>query len=215
MTDYKATPEQWEHVHICAGMKHQIPWATADCLLELRDRVQLLEDAAQKHIIETSANILALASRVEALEAAQQQHPEPVDQEENDRRFHACIDLIKNATPEQIRTAAGLPERKTSKVYEISEPLKLTPEQAQQVRDLLAPEPRRNYPAKPDSSLVNRIKTAIALVDEEHYWPEERDAVETDMARAALREVAAWMTSNPDIYFPPALVFAIEQEAEQ
>jgi hypothetical protein len=35
------------------------------------------------------------------------------------------------------------------------------------------------------------------------------------MARAAIREVAAWMTSNPDVYFPPALVFAIEQEAER
>jgi len=73
MTDYKATPEQWEHVHICAGMKHQVPWATADCLLELRDRVQLLEAVAQKHIVETSANILALTSRVESLEAAERQ----------------------------------------------------------------------------------------------------------------------------------------------
>lgn len=54
--------------------------------------------------------ILELRARVEALEAAQQQ-PEPIDEEENDRRFHACMDLIKNATPEQIRAAAGLPER--------------------------------------------------------------------------------------------------------
>jgi hypothetical protein len=34
-------------------------------------------------------------------------------------------------------------------------------------------------------------------------------------ARAAIREVAAWMTSNPDVYFPPALVFALEQEVER
>ena len=34
-------------------------------------------------------------------------------------------------------------------------------------------------------------------------------------ARAAIREVAAWMTSNPDHHFPPALVFALEQEAER
>lgn len=54
--------------------------------------------------------ILELRARVEALEAAQQQ-PEPIDEEENDRRFHACMDLIKNATPEQIRAAAGLLER--------------------------------------------------------------------------------------------------------
>jgi hypothetical protein len=80
MTDYKATPEDWEL---------QSKWASdcedARCLLELR-------------------------ARVEALEAAQQQ-PEPIDEEENDRRFHACMDLIKNATPEQIRAAAGLLER--------------------------------------------------------------------------------------------------------
>jgi len=73
MTDYKATPEQWEHVHICAGMKHQVPWATADCLLELRDRVQLLEAVAQKHIVETSDNILKLASRIESLESAERE----------------------------------------------------------------------------------------------------------------------------------------------
>ena len=172
MTDYKATPEQWADVEDWAannGTSHA-------CLLELRARVELLEAAAHKHIVETSANILALASRVESLEAA---------------------------------------ERQASKVYQISKPLKLTPEQAQQIRDLLAPEPRRNYPAKPDSSLVERIATAIALVDEEHYWPEARDAVETDMARAAIREVASWMTSNPDIYFLPTLVFALEQEAER
>jgi hypothetical protein len=167
MTDYKATPEQWEHVHICAGMKHQVPWATADCLLELRDRIQLLEDAVHKHIVETSANILALASRVEALEVA---------------------------------------ERPASKVYEISKPLQLTPEQAQQVRDLLAPnsKPTPN-PSQIGRSLVRRVEDALM----------ESVKEQGSMARAAIREVAAWMTSNPDVYFPPTLVFAIEQEAEQ
>ena len=47
--------------------------------------------------------------RIERLEAEQQQ-PEPIDEAENDRRFHACMNLIHNATPEQIRAAAGLPE---------------------------------------------------------------------------------------------------------
>ena len=31
----------------------------------------------------------------------------------------------------------------------------------------------------------------------------------------AICEVAAWMTSNPDHHFPPALVFALEREAER
>lgn len=54
------------------------------------------------------------------------------------------------------------------------------------------------------SSLVERVEDA--LMHEVGLRP---------MARAAIREVAAWMTSNPDVYFPPALVFAIEQEAER
>ena len=159
MTDYKATSDQWAQVQKCADVV-----GSSDCsaILELCARVKVLEDAAQKHIVETSANILALASRVEALEAS---------------------------------------KRPASKVYEMNEPLKLTPEQEQQIRDLLAPEPRRNHPAKPDSSLVERVSTAIALEDEKHYWPGTRDAVETDMARAAIREVALWLNeASLDLY---------------
>ena len=164
MTDYKATPEDWE-----LQSKWAIDCQDARCLLELRARVELLEAAAHKHIVETSANILALASRVESLEAA---------------------------------------EHEISKVHQISKPLKLTPEQEQQVRDLLAPnsKPTPN-PIQIRSSLVDRVARAIGRDDEPINWEPE--------ARAAIREVAAWMTSNPDVYFPPALVFALEQEAEQ
>jgi hypothetical protein len=71
MTDqHRATPEQWEHVQICAGMKQQVPWATAACLLELRDRIAALEAAqleqAESHRFCTDA----IVRRVEALEAA-------------------------------------------------------------------------------------------------------------------------------------------------
>jgi hypothetical protein len=54
------------------------------------------------------------------------------------------------------------------------------------------------------SSLVERVEDA--LMHEVGLRP---------MACAAIREVAAWMTSNPDVYFPPALVFALEQETER
>jgi hypothetical protein len=48
MTDqHRATPEQWTHVAICAEMKQQVPWATADCILELRARIEALEAAQQ------------------------------------------------------------------------------------------------------------------------------------------------------------------------
>jgi hypothetical protein len=124
--------------------------------------------------------ILELRARVEALEVPQQQS-EPIDEEENDRRFHACMDLIRNATPEQIRAAAGLPERKASKVYEINEPLKLTSEQAQQFRDLLTP---NSKPAVKGPLLVTRVAAAISQDGESINW---------SGAYAAIREVAAWM----------------------
>jgi hypothetical protein len=153
MTTYQATPEQWAQVQKCADVV-----GSSDCsaILELRTRVELLEDAAQKHIVETSANILALASRVEALEVA---------------------------------------ERPASKVYEISKPLKLTPEQAKQVRDLLAPKPRHNYPAEPDSSLVERVGIAIFKQFENNGGNEEE-------ARAAIREVALWLNEAPLALYP-------------
>ena len=69
MTDHTATPEQW------ADTEH---WARQHghaqaCILELRARVKVLEDAAHKHIVETNSNILALFSRVESLEVAERQ----------------------------------------------------------------------------------------------------------------------------------------------
>jgi len=70
MTDYKATPEQWAQVQKCADVV-----GSSDCstILELRARVELLEAAAHKHIVETSSNIGALFRRIESLEAAERQ----------------------------------------------------------------------------------------------------------------------------------------------
>jgi hypothetical protein len=62
-TPHRATPEQWEHVEICAGMKQQVPWATAACLLELRARVEALE-AAQNAPTTTEHRPGGLAERV-------------------------------------------------------------------------------------------------------------------------------------------------------
>lgn len=178
MTDYTATPEQWADTEHWA---YQRNGQTQACILELRARVEALEAAAHKHIVETNSNIVALFARVESLEAT---------------------------------------ERGASKVYEISKPLKLTPDQVEQLLDQLRPTFKRTpSPSQSSSSLVDRVSTAIALEDEKHYWPstegDAKDVVESDMARAAIREVAAWMTSNPDVYFPPALVFALEQEADR
>ena len=123
MTDHKATPEQWAMLEERSAPEYD------NTILELRARVEALEGKYETmrlatlewgKDVDTHARLIdKLWKRVEALQ------PEPIDEEENDRRFHACMDLIKNATPEQIRAAAGLPERPASKVYEISEPLKL------------------------------------------------------------------------------------------
>jgi len=62
--DYKATPDQWAY---------QEHWAQDDpdaaCLLELRDRVQSLEDDSWKQAESTSYCVDALVKRIEALEA--------------------------------------------------------------------------------------------------------------------------------------------------
>ena len=45
MTDqHRATPEQWEVVEVCSE-EGKIPWPTADCILELRARIESLEAA--------------------------------------------------------------------------------------------------------------------------------------------------------------------------
>jgi hypothetical protein len=167
MTDYKATPEQWAQCE--DWVRSSVVGASDACILELRARVETLEAAAHKHIVETNSDIVALFTRVESLEAA---------------------------------------EHEISKVHQISKPLKLTPDQVQQVLDQLRPKSKPTpNPSQIRSSLVDRVARAIGRDDEPINWEPE--------ARAAIREVAAWMTGNPDVYFPPALVFALEQEAEQ
>jgi hypothetical protein len=71
MTDqHRATPEQWEHVEVSAGMDKQIPWATADCLLELHARIEALEAAQLEQAESNRFCTDAIVRRVEALEAA-------------------------------------------------------------------------------------------------------------------------------------------------
>ena len=190
MTHYEATPEQWHELEKCSYDSQ--PWAP--CILELCARVKQLEDAAHKHIVETSSNIVALFTRVESLEAA---------------------------------------ERQASKVYEISKPLQLTPEQAQQVNDLLAP----NSKPTPNSSqvrgsLMERVADAIAKEDWMNNGLDEFECEDPDptyrytsaaiddgldvgslQTRAAIREVAAWMREQQDGDLIAATM--LEREAER
>jgi hypothetical protein len=67
---------------------------------------------------------------------------------------------------------------------------------------------KSNHPAKTDSSLLSRVAAVIENGAACDRAPER-------IARNAIREVAAWLISNPDHHSPPALVFASEQEAER
>jgi hypothetical protein len=178
MTDYKATPEQWANVQRFSAV------AGESCILELRSRVQVLEDAAQKHIVETSSDIGALFRRIESLEAA---------------------------------------ERQASKVYEISKPLKLTAKQQQELNALLRPvtsQPTPNF-SQIGSSLVERVAIAISRCEDSAAWDDE--AVNwAPEARAAIREVAAWLREQKAVDLPDHTQWAaaraaavLEQEAER
>jgi hypothetical protein len=113
--------------------------------------------------------------------------------------------------------------RPAAKVYEINEPLQLTPEQAQHVRDLLAPnsKPTPNpsqIRSSPDhfgqvnkmvgGSLVERVQRAIHDVEFPHG---------NDEARAAIREVAAWLKSESEGHLGSGLHWSrrLEQEADR
>jgi hypothetical protein len=163
MTDYKATSDHWNQVQKCADVV-----GSSDCsaILELRARVEALEAAAHKHIVETNSNIVALFTRVESLEAA---------------------------------------ERQASKVYEISKPLKLTAKQQEELNALL----RSNSKPSPNSSqigssLLERVVMAVGRDGETARWNE---------ARAAIREVAAWLREQHDGDLVAATV--LEREAER
>ena len=71
MTDYKATLAQWAECEEWAASS--VIGASDACILELRARVEVLEGAAHKHIVETNSNIVALFTRVESLEAAERE----------------------------------------------------------------------------------------------------------------------------------------------
>jgi hypothetical protein len=164
MTDYKATPEQWAQCE--DWVRSSVVGASDACILELRARVEALEAAAHKHIVETTSNIVALFTRVESLEAA---------------------------------------EREASKVYQISKPLRLTPDQVQQALDQLLPKIKPS----PDSSqirssLLERVVMVIGRDGETARWNE---------ARATIREVAAWLREQHDGDLVAATV--LEREAER
>jgi hypothetical protein len=73
------------------------PELAAEWIAEIYGRIETLEAAAQKHIVETSVNILALASRIEALESAKRQSSKVLD-----------LSDLPQWTPEQVQKLKDL-----------------------------------------------------------------------------------------------------------
>lgn len=153
---------------------------------------------------EDSQCFLELRSRVETLEAAAHKHI-----------VETSANILALASRVEALEAASRPGLKV--VHKISEPLELTPEQAQQVRDLLAPNSSAplassNHPAKSDSLLVKRVALAISGI--EYGLERDEEAVNwASEARAAIREVAAWLREQQDGDLVAAS--ALEQEAKR
>lgn len=173
MTTYQATPRAWADVDGMSG-----PGSPENqCLLELRARVEALETAAHKHIVETSANILALASRVEALEAKYE------TQRLATLEWGKDVDKVMRWSDQHLQRIMALEANS-----------KPTPNSSQ-IR----------------SSLVDRVALAISGI--EYGLERDEEAVNWDPeARAAIREVAAWMRENECGY---NAVRWLEQEAER
>jgi hypothetical protein len=163
VTPHRATPEQWVNLE-----RRQLGGNDLVCAaLELRARVEALEDDSWKQAESTRFCVDALVKRIEALEA--------------------------NSKP-------------TPNSSHIGRSLHLTPEQQEEIAALLRP----NYPAKPDSALVKRVVAVIADPDgPEELWHDD--------ARAAIREVAAWLSRESEGYLGSGAHWAqrLQREAER
>jgi hypothetical protein len=105
-----------------------------------------------------------------------------------DQELEACLRLVEIDAGEDAYDFA-----RYIRAARRPKPLKLTPEQAQQVRDLLAP----NSKPTPNSSQIGRSlvdRVALAISGIEYGLERDEEAVNwASEARAAICEVAAWL----------------------
>jgi hypothetical protein len=112
MTDYKATPEQWAQCE--EFLSNPVVGASDACILELRTRVQSLEDDSWKQAESTRFCVDALVKRIEALEANSKPTP----------------------NPSQIRSS--LVERVARAIGQDDEPINWEPEAHAAIREVVA-----------------------------------------------------------------------------
>ena len=158
-----------------------------EAILELRTRVDAMEAWYSRMVL----------SRVEALEVKYE------TQRLATLEWGEDVDKVKSWSDQHLQRIEALEARRpASKIYEINEPLQLTPEQAQQVMDLLTP----NSKPTPNSSQIGR-----SLVERVQGAQVESVKERSPMARAAIREVAAWLDENTG----GDAAWMLTQEAEQ
>jgi CCR4-NOT transcriptional regulation complex NOT5 subunit len=172
MTDqHRATPEQWEHVQISAGMKQQIPWATADCILELRSRIEALEAAQLEQAESNRFCVDAIVRRVEALEAKPAAwRPLETEITYGNEAAADAVQILRAPMVVQGTFEHG------GETYQF----KAKPERESAMTELRA----ASAEARPAAGLVDMVEEAIitGMVDS------DRQA-----ARAAIRDVATWL----------------------
>jgi hypothetical protein len=188
MTEYKATSEQWAEVESYGNPLDPSPIAGCSCLLELRARVEALEADAKQW----RTDHLRLANTCASLA------PDRL------KFFNALLPDNDNSqptpNPSQIRSS------RVERVADgISKPLQLTPEQAQQINDLLAPNSKStpNF-SQIGRSLVERVQQAINTEYEESLGTGSMEAC------AAIREVAAWLKEGEHTW----AALKLEQEVQ-
>ncbi len=190
MTDHKATPEQWA--------TPATRWL--DAILELRARVEQLEAGLKDEADCNKTCTFNIVDRVKALEAKYETMRLATLEWGED------VDKVKRWSDQHLQRIEKLEgtRRPASRVHEISKPLQLTPEQAQHVAALLAPnsKPSPNS-SQIGSSLVARVERRIRHAHE----------VGGFQARAAIREVAAWLREQQDGDLVAAAM--LEREAER
>jgi hypothetical protein len=194
MTIEEATPEHW------ATPAARWP----DAILELRARVEQLEAGLKDEADCNKTCTFNIVDRVKALEAKYETMRLATLEWGED------VDKVKRWSDQHLQRIEKLEgtRRPASRVHEISEPLQLTPEQAQHVAALLAPnsKPSPNS-SQIGSSLAKRVQHAIYI----EYARSK--GVGCPEARSAIREVAAWLREQQDGDLVAAAM--LEREAER
>jgi hypothetical protein len=213
MTDqHRATPEQWKNVEICAERKEHIPWDTADCILELRARVEALEAAQQ--------------DKLDRLIALDDDDPDSDDViVDEGEQFHAVTAKTSGWRPLDIETTYGT-EAATATAQQILRAprmvegtfehcgetyrFKAKPERVDAMAELRAASAEVRPTVKDSLTDAEGLVKRVALTRMNPPLDED----DLKYARAAIREVAAWLREGGD-YSADAWADMLEREADK